>query len=402
MESVIAVNTITASKVAISDTFVSNKMDNFVTLYTKYATESCDAPKEFQTAMAYFTIGAVLGRQLWFPLGHRPVYPNFWICLIARSSLSRKSTSLYISRNMIHHVKPLILAPGDFTREAMFDWMETQPNAIFYHSEFMAFLGMLNSSYNEGLKAFLTDLYDCDDSYTRTTKQRTQTIKQPFPCIGTATTLDWFLKENKEDDFRAGFLARFLFIPGEFSRLEAIPKMPNDTLFRQCLLALKSLTNVRGPVSIDKQGETMYRDWFADISNKIEKAPPITQPVLARLHTIAWKVALCNCAMRGSNVMSSGDIADATQFCNYIIRNFLGLYEREFAFTPFEKATKRVVELITRRGSIGRSELFNHTGYPKNFVDKILESLAEGNRIKVERERIGESKKPSVIYKLVK
>jgi hypothetical protein len=197
-------------------------LSGFLWDYVDYFSELTDAPRIFHLVLGYVSLAAIVGNRVYFSLAGDKLFPNLWTVVIGPSGMSRKSTSLNKSRSVVSAVDPKAVFAPDFTSEALLDLLSSTPQGVFYHSEFRSLYGMLAKDYMSGAKALLTELYDSPEEYRRETKGRSVQIRQPVLSMASATTTNWLISRNSDDDFGGGFLARFLFIP-VFRRERSLP-----------------------------------------------------------------------------------------------------------------------------------------------------------------------------------
>ena len=72
---------------------------DFFNDYFKYVGES-EAPNTFHRWSAISTLSTIVGREVFFPFGHKPIYPNQYILLLGVPG-SRKSSAIGISRKLL-------------------------------------------------------------------------------------------------------------------------------------------------------------------------------------------------------------------------------------------------------------------------------------------------------------
>ncbi|HZW03976.1 MAG TPA: DUF3987 domain-containing protein, partial [Anaerolineaceae bacterium] len=121
------------------------------------------------------------------------VFPNLFIALIARTTTFHKTTGMKIAHNIALQVFPHLLAPQEFTPEALVSelagmqptnyddlpddaqklWIRQRDFAAqrgIFIDEFSALLTGAGREYNAGLLDFLNRLYDAPTDYQRTTR----------------------------------------------------------------------------------------------------------------------------------------------------------------------------------------------------------------------------------------
>jgi hypothetical protein len=92
---------------------------------------------------------------------------------------------------------------------------------LFFWEEFVAFLSRARWTAST-LFDFFTQIFDCPDAYDTAYRQSPIHLNEPTPNVLTATTVDWFWKQARAEDFFGGFMNRFLFFTGKKK-----PPLPN-------------------------------------------------------------------------------------------------------------------------------------------------------------------------------
>lgn len=219
-------------------------MDDFIELYLRYTAET-EPPTIYHRWCAITTIGALLGRNLYFQHGHFRVFPNLFVMLIGEPG-ARKSTSIKL-------IKKLLIASGYNTfaaektsKEAFlldmqgrpqeeeesntYDKVTAQdlwgsgnddnkePREVFIAAdEFNEFIGINNSEFC----TTLGNLWDWDSEYSpfesRLKNSKSIAIWQPTISILGGTTPEKYAEAFPIGIIGGGFLSRLLHIYGEKS-----------------------------------------------------------------------------------------------------------------------------------------------------------------------------------------
>ena len=80
---------------------MTTESQRFTDSYTEYAGEFTDAPKMFHRFMSYFLISTAVRRKAYVVQGHKRIYPNLWMVLLAPSSLFHKSYALSVAGDIL-------------------------------------------------------------------------------------------------------------------------------------------------------------------------------------------------------------------------------------------------------------------------------------------------------------
>lgn len=158
------------------------------------------------------------------------LYGNIYVLLVGRSGDDQKSSALGIGKKILYAMQdqlgvPVIgKQPG--STEGLVDSLVVQPRQIIYYSEFGAFLSKAQKkgSYFEPMKAYYTDLWDCQP--IDRLKANNVVISQPNPRLSLAAGVSLpFLEQHTEaHDWTGGFMGRWAVIYSRRERVNPYPK----------------------------------------------------------------------------------------------------------------------------------------------------------------------------------
>jgi len=78
-----------------------HQTENFLSLYQEFCREITDAPEVYHEAVGLATVAVVLGNNVSFEFGDSQIFPNLWLNVLGDSSVTRKTTSINISKRLI-------------------------------------------------------------------------------------------------------------------------------------------------------------------------------------------------------------------------------------------------------------------------------------------------------------
>lgn len=143
---------------------------DFFKEYFKFVGET-EAPNIYHRWCAISALSSTIGREVFFPFGHKPIYPNLYILLMGAPG-ARKSTGLGISKDLLTRSGYTRLAKERSSKERFFSDMahKIDPNEIdleelvldapsevtISNGEFLDFIGQGNMDFLTAL----TNLWD--------------------------------------------------------------------------------------------------------------------------------------------------------------------------------------------------------------------------------------------------
>lgn len=357
---------------------------NFIRQYLDYASPMTDAPIEYHLCGGLANIAMALKRNVFFRLGGQHIYPNVYIAILGDSTLTRKSTALRISSNLMESVNNAILLPNDFSPEALIDTLTTRPQGMFYWYEFATMMDILDRQYMNGAKAMFTELYDCPPRFERILKKQTFLIQDPFISIFTASTLNWFVNRITEGDILGGFLARFIFVPVLYRvELRAFPQH-EDIRAKESLVAhLTHVSTISGEMTLSPEARAKYEAWYQTFMEKARNSnSELLGPFYGRLATTFFKIAMClQIAVNEQLVISLETMDKACNFVDWLADNLNILMLSEVSFSKGEKDRKRIAKMIREHSGITRSKLLQNSNLSAQQLDDALRTLKESEQV---------------------
>ena len=373
----------------------------FLKLYTDFAQEITDAPLEFSQFLGIATAGIAIGRSRWIGFGDQNIYPNFYMLILAPSSMYRKSTVLGISQRMLSAVNPLKVYPADFSQEKIMDVLKEQPSGAFYYYEFRSLMGLLSRDYMASAKSFLTELFDSNDM-TMARKTGTFTVESPCVSILSATTSDWFVESIKAGDIEGGFLGRFLYIHSKKKlRDDAIPPLADPEKKRRVVDALSILSEPPvgmyregrdGRMTISEPARKAYVAWYKQFVARYETMSARYRTLTARLNIYCLKIALVlETCSTGRLEIGEKAMEEAITQVNWLHHSVVELCEAELSFSWHEAGEKKIMKYVrTAGGKIERSKLLMLMHMPARKLGDITQVLLESGQLATKYEKIGQ------------
>jgi hypothetical protein len=354
--------------------------------YLKYASPITDAPIEFHVATALSVLSIITGRNIFMQIGHKKLYPNIWLIILAQSGLMRKTTSQNIGKELIKNVNRDLIGANEFTREAIVQELADKPTLILMYSEISSLLTQLEREYNRGLKNMLTEIYDClDHPYERKLKKETYIINNPYLCILGASTTEWLLGVLKEGDLRSGFLARFLYLfAHKKGGSKPLPPSPVLELKNKLIQNLKDISKIKEEMVFSPDARKLYEGWYKKIEYEIgnHAKKDILSSFYVRLIDYCIKIAMLYALNDKVTYIEKRHFSMALLLIEYFKQNVEYCIESEFTFTWFEKQKKRVSDMIMRKPEIQYSDLLrNLRGIRARTLKEILENLKDTDDI---------------------
>lgn len=181
-----------------------------------------EMPTSFLIFGALTTIGAALGRKIWFADDYRKLYGMLNLLLIGPSGIG-KSSAIELNQTLLLQLdakdRPQFII-GSASPEKLHEDLVVQPHAILYASELANFFN--RQRYMEGMIPYVTELLDCRPIERRTKSGNIQHIAAPETTIVGGSTPEWLQEALPDNAVGGGFLPRFLIVK-EDARRQRVP-----------------------------------------------------------------------------------------------------------------------------------------------------------------------------------
>lgn len=276
IEPLVEVNTnLTQPASGIADFFAS---------YLDYAGVGVSEPPAiFHRWSCCSIIGALLGRQAYFPFGHSRIFPNQYIMFMGAPG-SRKSTAINIAKKLLSRAgysryaadkcsKEKFLADmhqydkNDLLDAADLEMLTLDEPAEVYvvAEEFTDFVGNNNMEFI----TMLTKLWDCPSEYKNPKLTGASVeVNEPTVNIIGGNTVQGFALAFPPEALGNGFLSRLIFVHGDTSgRKVTFPATPDEWLEAQLIQHLKEIKQaITGEFtmsdSVRALCERMYKEYI--------------------------------------------------------------------------------------------------------------------------------------------
>lgn len=237
-----------------------------------------ESPDLFHFWVGVSVICGAVRRNVYFEQGYYKVYPNFYIILVAPPGVCKKSTATNIGVELLNNMPDVNIVREKITPEGLIANLHENiklqvkgsgglvlspcATAFIHAPELAVFLG--RESYNEGIIALLTSLFDCHNKWEYTTRGagKLALYNLHLTLLG-ATTPDLMSSVIPDSAFGGGFLSRVVFVVRDkTNRCEPFPVI-RDPLEKERLLAkLLGMSATTGQVVQSKAARDWCVEWY--------------------------------------------------------------------------------------------------------------------------------------------
>jgi len=190
----------------------------FIKRCKDYYRISTDAPQQYAEIMAIQLLGHALGYKPVNLIQPRAIHHNLYSVFVGKSTLTRKSTSQDLGRDIYPYDRCL---PTETSPEEMIVELSEYSERIQFLGEFTALLkGITGSGYMTRFVELYNDLHRCPEIYQRTLRKKVGEksnflIKNAYLSVNSTVTPEMLQQYLTEELVEGGFLSRWLLVYGE-------------------------------------------------------------------------------------------------------------------------------------------------------------------------------------------
>lgn len=378
-----------------------------------------DAPDVFLESVAYQILSSYCQRNLYVQWGHKKIYANLWILLIAKSSLYRKSTSIDLVRKFIPEE---FILPNEYSSELLLKEISIKQKGIFLIDELLSTMRLWEKDYAISAKSNLVSLFDCETSIRRKTMSYVVEITNPYISIFAGSTPVWIKEAIKEEDLASGFLPRFLLVYywGHKERNFPLPSEGDKKKLLQIEDFLKRLTEFLNKAKASSlltgekkmefttQAKREIQKYFTFIENLIVKEGNGLAPFYTRLLTYVIKLCILNFLSNDKNwnkketsemlgkplSIHQKEVVRSIKFIEDIRKRTEKLLS-SLAFSKYQVLRGKILELLEMRERISYSELLRKLKIKTRELKEILDTLNDEGSIEIMKDE--ENPRKSII-----
>lgn len=343
---------------------------DFIDLYLKY-TEGTECPTIFHRWTAISSLGAFLGRRIFFKHGHSLIHPNHYVMLIG-SPGTRKSSAIKIGTSLLREAGYTTFAARKTRQEKfLLDLVdkeygeektgegEGEGNSILERNlwgasetkgptecfvaadEFNNFIGIGNIEFI----SILGDLWDFSGVFDyRLKNSKSVLIPDPTISILGGNTPSSFAKAFPPDIIGQGFFSRLILVYGGRTDVKiTFPEPPSETLLKALLDYLLLIKHsIVGEILLEEEARTaidhIYKNWrdMEDVRFEYYSNRRLT-------HLI--KLCLVQAASSLQNKITLDNVIKSNTVLSYT-ESFMSKALGEFGKSKHADTVHKVIEII--------------------------------------------------------
>ncbi len=322
-----------------------------------------EAPLEFCWLAFLVAAGMCFGRNVWRESPIR-LYPNFYGLLLGRTGDLRKSTVLWLARQLLNLLgEEVRVLAGVVSSEGIYQALGEREavKAIIYVDEFRALLSVARRKGTQDILPKLNTLYYCPDKDSIDRRKDPVTIINPFVSMLAATPEDYIKDLLTERELSGGFLNRFLVVTGQEQADKPIVRAPSRLALQrlgQELLKLRPQLPLREQVGMSSDAVDLWSEFYLEWKAERRQWQPRQVELTARTSEHILKMGLLYAVLSGSHEIDVRSLAIAIRLGGWLQSNTLAVFE-SVGLDTFGECERIIIEILkqARKGRMWRRDL---------------------------------------------
>ena len=382
---------------------------SIVERYISWARQLGDAAWQYHQAGAFITLSSLLAGSVRLPTSYGMMVPNLWFMILADTTLTRKTTAMDISVDLLTEIDPDIVLATDGSIEGLMTSLSMRPGqpSLFLRDEFSGLLSaMEHKDYMSGMAEMFTKLYD-GKFQKRVLRKEIIEVRDPRLILfagGIKTRVQDILTYEQ---VASGFIPRFIIVSAEadIAALKPLgPPSERSNLERAKLLfELTKIKNHYCQTTEVKVGMKVFRQpkqWDARLTeeawalyNKYETTTlaianragrkDVLTPTMDRLCKSGLKCAVILAAVRHLGdqiVVEEQDLVRAFYYVEQW-RGFATDLIQNIGKSIQERGLEQIERAIVRSPGVMRSTLMQYFHLTARDTDMVLQTLEQRGTI---------------------
>lgn len=387
----------------------------FIEDYVDWGKEATDAPQEYHQAGAYTILSSILSSQIRIPTSGGMLLPNLWFMTLGETTLSRKTTCMYLAIDMLRDVDQECVLATDGSVEGIMDALATRPrrSSIYLKDEFSGFLeAVVKKDFLGGTLEHFTQLYD-GHNLKRMLRSGAVDIRDPVFLLYCGGVHDRIYRWITTEHIASGFLPRFIYINPKVDMDRIRPLGPatieNMTKRSELVNRLYRInTHYNGMPSPTEDDDGNFvvlpKNWKAElkpeswktynrIANIMQKMAEesdvrdLMLPMMDRLSKSGLKMAVITAASERLDdeiVIEKNDIIHAFSYIERWIEHSISIITNA-GKSADEKELERIVNWITDNPGVARGNIMQRFRLNSRIADGIFTTLLQRGLVSAQK-----------------
>jgi hypothetical protein len=369
----------------IEDPELDDLPETFIDRYRSWGSSVTDAPSQYHTLNAVVILSTIMCPYTSLRTSYGEIRPNIWSMILAGTTVTRKSTTMDMAKNILNDIDIDYLMGTDGSPEGILGEMQDRDGSVsmFHRDEITGWIEQASKKdYMSGLLESFTRMYDGQEE-SRVLRSGKMVVKKPRLVILSGGIKTRMTELITMDHIRSGFIPRFIMVSGTTTPDQIKPIGPPPTASshvdpRDAILAeLQRLVDfwVQKPktatvtvagmqkqivskpepreMTASNDAWTRIRQLKDDaiLMGEATTSQELYTPILDRLSNSIIKVAILLAGARESCIVDYMDVVQAVRYSQEWLTSAMDFAQRvEEApdMNPWEKKADKIVAFIRK------------------------------------------------------
>ena len=290
------------------------------------------APRSFHRLGGLVALSMAVGPGARLRMAFGDIHANLYAAIIGESSAFYKTTAMRQVRGMLTRAAlPHYLLQAQFTSEGLTKALSEQATGLILRDELSTLFASHRQKYSQFVKSDLTAIFD-GDPFGKLKAGEVQKVDKPYLSILGTTTPNGFYNSITGDDWRTGFLARWLFaLPDSAPDFDSDSRMltQTDEARLQDLAATLIKVSARpgGDFLLDADAHHRWNAWRKEERrHAFELGGDVVAAIASRYGTYALKFAMLLSAVTDYGRITDNNMVAAIALAGAYKTNALRLF----------------------------------------------------------------------------
>ena len=388
--------------------------DHFISHCVKWLNSINDGYQEYKIISAFWILSALTSNKIILKLKQGAIRPNLWVCVLGKSTTSRKSTVVNACRGVYEVATDNILYNDDYSIEGYLETLSLNPVLHNVRDEVAGLMAKFHKKYNEGIFELECAVYDCQNikktlAGGKSKSPKIFVVNDPYVTKLYATTPDNFSRYMTVDDFTCGYGYRFLFSHPKYNREKMPLEMEEEediTAWASVLASIKKIhryfsETVEISFRIEPEAMKYYNKVLRELEGRAEESNnDFLGAAIGRNQGHILKLALLieiGGKVNAHTISYESMVLACDMVTQYFLPEILDVIDRLQDDVKIYQVEKVSTTLRRKGGVMTHSQLLHDTKLKSKEFAECISTLIESKTI----EPIKEEKSKIVYYRML-
>ena len=360
--------------------------------YAELMIELTCAPRSFHRLGGLVALSMAVGPGARLRMSFGDIHGNLYGAIIGESSAFYKTTAMRQVRGLlVRAALPHYLLQPQFTSEGLTKALSEQATGLILRDELSTLFASHRQKYSQFVKSDLTAIFD-GDPFGKLKAGEVQRVDKPYLSILGTTTPDGFYNSITGDDWRTGFLARWLFaLPDSLPDFDSDSRLltQTDEARLQGLAAtlIKISARPGGDFTLDADAHHRWNTWRKEERRQaFELGGDVVSAIASRYGTYALKFAMLLSAVTDYGRITDNNMVAAIALAGGYKTNALRLFtDRRSHGVTGAKVQRVFAAILSGGGTATTKNILQNLHMTASELQPLLDVLCEQGAVTADK-----------------